>query len=44
MLQTTFGLSKEYLQFLDKENSTQNEGEDTYTIKNLENNSFNKIF
>ena len=32
MLQTTFGLSKEYLQFLDKENSTQNEGEDTYTL------------
>lgn len=32
MLQTTFGLSKECLQFLDKENSTQNEGEDTYTL------------
>ena len=32
MLQTTFGLSKEYLQFLNKENSTQNEGEDTYTL------------
>ena len=32
MLQTTFGLSKEYLQFLDKENSTQNDGEDTYTL------------
>lgn len=32
MLQTTFGLSKEYIQFLDKENSTQNEGEDTYTL------------
>lgn len=32
MLQTTFGLSKEYLQFLDKENSTQNEGEDTYNL------------
>lgn len=32
MLQTTFGLSREYLQFLDKENSTQNEGEDTYTL------------
>ena len=32
MLPTTFGLSKEYLQFLDKENSTQNEGEDTYTL------------
>ena len=32
MLQTTFGLSKEYLQFLDKENSIQNEGEDTYNL------------
>lgn len=32
MLQTTFGLSREYLQFLNKENSTQNEGEDTYTL------------
>ena len=32
MLQTTFGLNKEYLQFLDKENSIQNVGEDTYTL------------
>ena len=32
MLQTTFGLSKEYLQFLDKENSYQNQDEDTYTL------------
>ena len=31
MLQSTFGLSKEYLQFIDKENSIQNEDE-TYTL------------
>lgn len=45
MLQTTFGLSKEYLQFLDKENSTQNEGEDTYTLifVNREKEVFKKV-
>lgn len=32
MLSTTFGLNKNFLQFLDKENSYQNEGEDTYTL------------
>ena len=32
MLNSTFGLSKDFLQFLDKENSFQNEGEDTYTL------------
>ena len=32
MLNSTFGLSKDFLQFLDKENSYQNEGEDTYTL------------
>lgn len=32
MLSTTFGLNKDFLQFLDKENSYQNEGEDTYTL------------
>lgn len=32
MLNSTFGLSKEFLQFIDKENSYQNEGEDTYTL------------
>ena len=32
MLNSTFGLSKEFLQFLDKENSYQNQDEDTYTL------------
>lgn len=32
MLNSTFGLSKEFLQFINKENSYQNEGEDTYTL------------
>lgn len=32
MLNSTFGLSKEFLQFLDKENSYQNQNEDTYTL------------
>ena len=32
MLNSTFGLNKNFLQFLDKENSYQNEGEDTYTL------------
>lgn len=32
MLNSTFGLSKDFLQFLNKENSFQNEGEDTYTL------------
>lgn len=32
MLNSTFGLSKEFLRFIDKENSYQNEGEDTYTL------------
>lgn len=32
MLNSTFGLSKDFLQFLDKENSYQNEGEDNYTL------------
>ena len=32
MLQSTFGLNKDYLKFIDKENSYQNEGEDTYTL------------
>lgn len=32
MLNSTFGLSKDFLQFIDKENSYQNEGEDTYTL------------
>lgn len=32
MLNSTFGLNKDFLQFLDKENSFQNEGEDTYTL------------
>ena len=32
MLNSTFGLNKDFLQFLDKENSYQNEGEDTYTL------------
>lgn len=32
MLNSTFGLNKDFLKFLDKENSYQNEGEDTYTL------------
>ena len=32
MLNSTFGLSKDFLQFLDKENSYQNQDEDTYTL------------
>lgn len=32
MLNSTFGLSKDFLQFIDKENSHQNEAEDTYTL------------
>ena len=32
MLNSTFGLSKYFLQFLDKENSYQNQDEDTYTL------------
>lgn len=32
MLNSTFGLSKEFLQFIDKENSYHDEAEDTYTL------------
>ena len=32
MLNSTFGLNKDYLKYIDKENSYQNEGEDTYTL------------
>jgi len=32
MLNSTFGLNKDYLRFIDKENSYQNDGEDTYTL------------
>lgn len=32
MLNNTFGLNKDFLQFLDKENSYQNQDEDTYTL------------
>lgn len=32
MLNSTFGLNKDYLKFIDKENSYQNEAEDTYTL------------
>lgn len=32
MLNSTFGLSKNFLQFLDKENSYQNQDKDTYTL------------
>lgn len=32
MLNSTFGLNKDYLKFIDKENSYQNDGEDTYTL------------
>ena len=31
MLNSTFGLSKDFLQYIDKENSYQNQDEDTYT-------------
>lgn len=32
MLNSTFGLSKDFLQYIDKENSYQNQDEDTYTL------------
>lgn len=32
MLNSTFGLNKDYLKFFDKENSYHNEAEDTYTL------------
>ena len=32
MLNSTFGLNKDYLKFIDKENSYQNNGEDTYNL------------
>lgn len=32
MLNSTFGLNKDYLKFINKENSYQNEAEDTYTL------------
>lgn len=32
MLNSTFGLNKDYLKFIDKENSYQNQDEDTYTL------------
>ena len=32
MLNSTFGLNKDYLKFIDKENSYQNDGENTYTL------------
>lgn len=32
MLNSTFGLNKDYLKFIDKESSYQNDGEDTYTL------------
>ena len=32
MLNSTFGLNKDFLKFIDKENSYQNEAEDTYTL------------
>lgn len=32
MLNSTFGLNKDYLKFIGKENSYQNDGEDTYTL------------
>ena len=32
MLNSTFGLNKDFLKFIDKENSYQNEGEDNYTL------------
>ena len=32
MLNSTFGLNKDYLKYIDKENSQQNDGEDTYNL------------
>lgn len=32
MLNSTFGLSRDFLQYIDKENSYQNQDEDTYTL------------
>lgn len=32
MLNSTFGLNRDYLKFIDKENSYQNDGEDTYNL------------
>lgn len=32
MLNSTFGLNKDFLKFIDKENSYQNQDEDTYTL------------
>ena len=32
MLNSTFGLNKDYLKFIDKENSYQNDGENTYNL------------
>lgn len=32
MLNSTFGLNKDYLKFIDKENSYQNDGEDIYNL------------
>ena len=32
MLNSTFGLNKDYLKFIDKENSYQNDGEDSYNL------------
>ena len=32
MLNSTFGLNQDYLKFIDKENSYQNDGEDTYNL------------
>lgn len=32
MLNSTFGLNKDYLKYIDKENSYQNNGEDTYNL------------
>lgn len=32
MLNSTFGLNKDYLKYIDKENSYQNDGEDTYNL------------
>ena len=32
MLNSTFGLNKDYLKFINKENSYQNDGEDTYNL------------
>ena len=45
MLNSTFGLNKDYLKFIDKENSYQNDGEDTYTLifVNREKEVFKKV-